>query len=142
MAAAKPLSNASDKWVRRSSVASPDYAAGVTNPRRDWAEASSAADQNYRQGVTAAAQAGRYKAGVLKSGSDKWKKGAIEKGTNRFAEGVSLARDEWEKGFAPYHAAIESLQLPARGPKGSPQNMQRVTAVTQAMRALFEKSSK
>lgn len=139
MAAIRPIDSSSDKWVRRSSVAAPDYTQGVENPRRPWADAAAAADQNYRQGVTQAAQAGRFGQGVRAAGNDKWRNAAISKGPNRFTEGVSLARDEWESGFRPFQDAIAALSLPARGPKGSPQNIQRVSAVANTMRQLFER---
>ena len=139
MPAIKTIEQASDKWVRRSSVAGPDYQAGVTNPKRSWAEASGAAEESYKLGVTQAAQQGRYLKGVKAAGDSKWRENAIKKGPGRFAEGVSLSKDQWAKGFAPYHAAIGALALPARGPKGDPKNLQRVVAVANALRQLKTK---
>lgn len=142
MAAIKSLEQSSDKWVRRASVASPDYAAGVENPRANWEESSVAADANYRAGVTAAASAGRFAAGVRAAGGDKWKRGALQKGPSRFTEGVSMAKDDWSKGFSPYREAISSIKLPPRGPAGSPQNLQRVSAIATALRQLRERKGK
>ncbi len=142
MANIKPLEQASDKWVRRASVAAPDYTAGVENPRQNWEEAASAADPNYRAGVTAAANRGAYAAGVRAAGSDKWKRGALQKGPARFAEGVAIAKDDWAKGFSPYREAIASVKLPPRGPAGSPQNLQRVAAIATALRQLRERRGK
>jgi len=134
MAAIKPLDESADKWTRRAAVAGEDYKAGVTNPRTAWDTASIAADGNYRTAVTAAATGGRYASGVRKAGASRWREGAVNKGPQRFAEGVQLAVGEWQKGFAPYQAAVSSLQLPARGPVGSPQNLARVGAVATALR--------
>ena len=139
MPAIKSIEQASDKWVRRASVAGPDYQAGVTNPKRSWAEASGAAEESYKMGVTQAAAQGRYGKGVKAAGDGKWKENAMKKGPGRFAEGVSLAKDQWTKGFSPYHAAIGALTLPARGPKGDPKNLQRVVAVANALRQLKTK---
>lgn len=139
MAAIKPLDQASDKWVRRASVASPDYATGIESPRTNWEEASTAADSNYRAGVTAAANAGRYAKGVRAAGGEKWKRGALQKGPTRFTEGVALAKDDWSKGFAPYREAISAIKLPPRGPAGSPANLQRVAAIATALRQLRER---
>lgn len=139
MANIKDIEQSSDKWTRRASVAGADYQAGINNPRRDWEEASVDAESNYKIGVIAAANAGRYGRGVKEAGNEKWKKNAIAKGPSRFAEGVALAQEDWEYGFAPYHAAIKALKLPPRGPKGSPANIQRVAAVATALRALKEK---
>ena len=136
MAAIKPIEQATDKWVRRAGVAGPDYEAGVRNPRRGWAEASKAAEKNYQAGVTQAAARGAYGKGVSSAGEEKWKSNALKKGPGRFAEGVSIGRDEWAKGFAPYHAAIGAVTLPERGPKGDPKNLARVAAIATALRTL------
>lgn len=139
MANIKSLTNSSDKWTRRAAVAGPDYESGVRSPRRDWAEAALAAENNYKAGVVSAAQAGKFGRGVKAAGTARWQESALAKGPNRFSEGVILSKDRWEKGFAPSHEAITRLNLPPRGPKGSPQNLQRVTAVAQALRAVAER---
>lgn len=136
MAAIKPIEQATDKWVRRAGVAGPDYEQGIKNPRRAWAEASKAAEKNYQAGVTQAAARGAYGKGVSSAGEEKWKNNALKKGPGRFAEGVSIGRDEWAKGFAPYHAAIGAVTLPERGPKGDPKNLARVAAIATALRTL------
>lgn len=141
MAAIKPIEASAQKWQRRAQVAGQDYQDGVSNPRQSWATAAAGADQNYRAGVTAAAQAGRYAAGVRRAGDEKWRQNALAKGPARFAEGVSLAVGEWQKGFAPMQAAISSLTLPARGPVGSPQNLQRVAAVANALRQVRQRAT-
>ncbi len=140
MAAIKPVAVSADKWVRRASVAGPDYQAGIASPRRAWSEAAKSAEGSYKAGVIEAANAGRYGKGVTAAGEETWKQNALKKGPGRFAEGVAIGRDEWQKGFSPYQSAIEALSLPARGPKGSPQNIQRVSAVATALRALKVKS--
>lgn len=141
MASIRPVEQSADKWARRASVAQQDYVQGVENPRTSWAAASQAAGQSYRQGVMQAANAGRFEAGVKMAGDDRWRTGARTKGPNRFAEGVQLATGEWQRGFAPYAEAIKSLQLPPRGPKGSPGNLQRVTQVATALRGVKERST-
>ena len=141
MANIKPMDDSSDKWVRRAGVAAEDYRKGIENPRKSWSSASVSAEGNYKQGVTTAAAAGRYGKGIKAAGDAKWKENAMSKGPGRFAEGVSLAKDQWSKGFAPYHSAIASLTLPPRGPKGDPKNLHRVAAVANALRAVYEKRS-
>ncbi|MGR3319638.1 MAG: hypothetical protein ACUZ8O_14315 [Candidatus Anammoxibacter sp.] len=139
MAAIKELADASDKWVRRASVAGPDYIKGITNPRRPWAESSIKAEASYKQAVTDAANKGRFSRGVKLAGEEKWKRNALQKGPGRFAEGVAVAKQDWEDGFKPFREAIAALELPPRGPKGSPQNIQRVAVIATTLRALFEK---
>jgi hypothetical protein len=141
MAAIKPVEQSAEKWQRRAQVAGADYQNGVTNPRQSWAQAAAAADANYRQGVTAAATAGRFAAGVRKAGDERWRTNALAKGPARFAEGVTLAVGEWQRGFAPFQAAIASVALPPRGPAGSPQNLQRVAAVANLLRQVKERGT-
>lgn len=134
MAAVKPIEQSGEKWTRRASVAGPDYQAGVQSPRVPWAAASKAAASNYKAGVTAAANGGRYESGVARAGDERWRTNAMQKGPNRFAEGVQLAVGTWQARFQPYQSAIAALPLPARGPAGSPQNLNRVTVVANALR--------
>jgi hypothetical protein len=141
MANVKPIEQSADKWQRRAAVAGEDYRKGVESPRTPWDTASSAAAGSYQQGVTQAAAQGRYAAGIRRAGAGKWQRNSMAKGPNRFAEGVQLAVGEWQTGFAPYQTAISGLQLPPRGPAGSPQNLQRVTAVATALRAVRERTS-
>lgn len=68
-----------------------------------------------------------------KTGTSGWQTAAIAKGPSRFSEGVNLATDKYEKGFAPYRDVIDKLSLPPRGPKGDPTNIQRVAAVAKAL---------
>src|SRR3989304_3790117 len=124
MANVKSLDQSSDKWVRRASVSAPDYTAGVENPRANWEEAASAADANYRAGVTAAANRGAFAAGVRAAGSEKWKRGSLQKGPSRFAEGVAIAKDRWAEGFSHRAQGRALAHRPASGAAGSPQNLQ------------------
>jgi hypothetical protein len=139
MADIKDLTKAADKWQRRASIAQQDYQDGVKNPRRSWSAAAIAANSAYVQAVTQAAQQGRYLSGVKQAGDEKWAQNATAKGPNRFAEGVTLAVGEWQRGFQPYAEAIKNLKLPERGPTGSPQNLQRVQTVALALRELRTK---
>lgn len=140
MPAIKPIDQASAKWAGRAAAASGDYATGVQNPKVPWSSAAQAGEAAYKDGVTKAANAGRYGKGVKAAGDEKWRKGATLKGPGRYAEGVNIGKDDWAKGFGPYHSAISSLVLPPRGAKGAAQNIQRVAVIATALRALKEKA--
>ncbi len=126
-----------EKWANRSSAASADYAQGVQSPRRSWSQSASAAKENYKSGVALAASEGRYEKGVQKAGDAKWQKGATEKGAQRFSQGVLGAQQNYSSGFAPFAAALQGVNLPPRGPKGT--NYGRVQAVGEALRAAKKK---
>lgn len=142
MAAIRPVEQSAEKWSRRAGVAQEDYVKGVESPRAPWAAAATAAGPSFRAGVIAAANAGRYEAGVKAAGDDRWRAGARNKGPARYSEGVQLAVGEWQRGFTPYAEAIRNLTLPPRGPKGSAANIQRVTAVATALRGVKERGGR
>lgn len=134
----KPLNQAADKWSRRSSVAAPDYADGVRGKSSYWEDQSKRSEGAYKDGVSKAAAAGRYGKGLTGKGG-KWQEGVLRKGVGRYPEGVNLGMPHWQSGFQPYHQFLETLTLPARGARRSPQNLQRVQVVAQGLGNLYEK---
>jgi hypothetical protein len=122
------------RWVNRASVATPDYVSGIQNPRNDWAQATKAAEGSWAQGVQAAASSGAFGKGVQKAGSGKQIAKAIGKGAQRYAAGVADGQSDYETAIAPFLQTIESTVLPPRGPKGDPRNLDRVKAITVALR--------
>lgn len=142
MANIKDINTSSSKWVARASVAGPDYTKGIQNPRVPWQTAAASAQANWQAGVTAAAAAGRFASGVNKAGNAKWQTNATTKGPARYTEGVALAQGAWQTAFGPYQTVISNVTLPPRGPVGSPQNLQRVSAITQALRAAKTSAAK
>jgi len=129
----RSIKSIGEKWGTVTPGRAGNYKEGVENPKKDWAEEAVAAEDRYKRGVTEAANAGRYGKGVSEAGTDKWKKGASTKGPSRFSEGVMIARPDYEKGFAPFRDTIENTDLPPRGPKGDPANIQRVAAMASAL---------
>jgi len=136
----KGVTNTVDKWQRRSSVAAPDYINGVQNPRIPWDQAAKAGEANYKAAVTMAATEGRFGKGITRVGNEKWTKGATQKGPARFVEGVSVGAPNFQDRIQQVLTTIEGVTLPARGPKGSPQNYQRITPIGEALRRAFGKS--
>jgi hypothetical protein len=135
MAEIKNIGKIAEKWTRVTPQRSEDYSIGVQSPKRDWAGAAKAGEANWKAGVAAASASGQFGKGVDAAGSEKWKKKALEKGPGRFSEGVMTAGPDYQKGFAPYAEAIASLTLPPRFPKGDPRNVERVRAISTALRA-------
>lgn len=138
MAAIKDVSSIARKWADVTPQRSGEYERGVKNPTRDYAANAQAAESAYNAGVQAAIQNGRFKKGVARVGNVKWQSRAAELGTQRYGPGVQAAKGDYETGFAPYQNAIASAVLPPRGPRRSPQNLQRVNAIVQAISAKKE----
>lgn len=133
MAEIRALSAVRDKWTRVTPGRTEDYKLGIEQPRRDWETETAAAKDTYKAGVDAAHAKNLFAKGVAKAGTKKWKDKALRVGPGRFAEGVYIAGPDYEKGFAPYHAAIERVDLGPRFPKRDPRNLDRVKRVVEAL---------
>lgn len=131
-------SRVADKWSRRAEGAGEDYKTGVNTTQASWSAAANAAKETWKQAVTAAAGRDAFGKGVTRAGDQKWKTGATEKGPMRYAQGVSLGKGDYTTNVGPYLQLIAGTDLPARGPAGSPGNIQRVAVLATALRKLRE----
>lgn len=131
----KPISEVAAKWSEVTPGRSRYYEAGVRNPREDWGSQTQASGPIYQQAVQAGDIGRRYSGGVRRAGTQKWQRKAIEVGIPRFGPGVIAAKGDFEAGFAPMLETIAAVTLPARAPRGSEQNLERVRAVTTALAA-------
>ena len=129
----KVRGNYAQKWKDRASTATEIYVEGVQNPRVDWATATQQAESNYNAGVQAAISKKAFGKGVRLAGSSKQIRGAVEKGSQRFSQGVQLGEGAYQSGIDPYIKATESTTLPPRGPKGDPKNLIRVQKMNEVM---------
>lgn len=134
MVEVKPLEDVVRKWKTRAAVAQPDFTSGVSRAV-DWQGKATAAAPAWGTGVTAAVAANSYAKGVAKVSTEEWKKKSIEKGAPRFASGVAAAEGDFRKGISDVLSTIAGVTLPARGPKGSAGNYERVRAIGDALHA-------
>ncbi len=133
MAFIRSIEHIANKFATVTPGRTEDYRAGVENPRRDWATAAAAAEGAYESGVTQAIAKKKFGKGVKAAGTETWQRGAIEKGTARWGPGVTLAKDKYARGFAPFRDAIERVQLPPRFARRDPRNLERVKAIVNAL---------
>ncbi len=129
----KSMDRIKKKWVDSTQLNQAEYRAGVESPKADWADQTAKAEKSYNSGVQAAITRGAFGKGVKKKGTAGWQSATLAKGPERWAQGVALAADDYERGFSPYRAVLEALTLPERGPKGDPKNIARVAAVAKAL---------
>jgi len=129
----KPLSKITDKWGSNASAteARSAYTDGVQNPRRSWAVSAAAADDARKAGLAEADARNAFVNGVNNAGDTKWKNNSVALGPTRFSTGVQNAKPSYQAGFQKYHGVIASTTLPPRGPKGSPENINRVATLAQ-----------
>jgi len=123
----------SEKWARNSGNSSRDFAQGVGSPRRPWDQATQAAEAAFEAGISDAISRKAFSKGVQRTGSAGWSARVLEVGERRFREGVTApsAVNRYTQRFAPFAAAIGSVQLPPKGPKGS--NYGRVQSIGDAL---------
>jgi len=131
----KDMGSISKKWAEVTPQRAPQYAAGIQNPRVDWAQSTAAASDSFKAGITDAIAKDRFKVGVQKAGTNKWKEGAMNKGVARYGPGVMAGEDNYAKGFAPYRDTIERTVLPPRYARRDPRNLERVRVMTVALGA-------
>jgi len=133
MAKIKALADIGAKWTRVTPGRTQDFRDGVAAPRKDWASQTAAAEGAYTEGVQKAASEGRFGKGVKARGTSGWQEKTLNKGVNRWGEGVRGATQDFQNGFAPFHKVIESVVLPPRGSKGDPRNIDRVSVIAAAL---------
>ncbi|MBA7577503.1 hypothetical protein ES708_19356 [subsurface metagenome] len=132
----KSIAAIAEKWERVTPLRSQDYLDGVRTTRKDWETETVAAAENYAIGVTQAIAENRFERGVAKVGTEKWRRNSIEKGGTRWGQGVRMAGPEYARGFAPYRDELEAIDLPPRGPRGDPRNIERVRVIAERLHAL------
>lgn len=130
----KDAATAAAKFVARAGGAAADYAKGVQGAGDIWAAHTAAAEQTFADGVQAAIARKAFSHGVMAAGPAKFVTAAAGKGAQRYPSGVAAAGPLWQSKTGPYLDTIANLTLPPRRPKGDPANMQRVQAVTDALR--------
>lgn len=129
------IGRVAEKWNRNAGAATPSYIDGVQNPRADWKTATTAGAANYAAATTKAIQEKRFEKGVSRSSTDKQIQNSVQKGSQRYGEGIALAGPDYAEGMAPVLAVIEATALPPKKPKGDAANIQRVAVLAAAQHA-------
>lgn len=132
----KDAATVAKKWATRAGAAGGDYAAGVNGTTHDWASDTAAAAPAWAAGVQTAAANGSFAKGVNAAGTQKWKTKAANVGAARYPQGIAAASQYYQTGITAVLQVLSAITLPARGPKGDPGNLNRVSIVTQALRKM------
>lgn len=134
----KSANEAVIKWQGRASAASADYADGARTTDKDQAQRAIAAKAIYQQALTESFARDAYAKGLSKSGKQGWLAGVEQKGAQNFSTGVSseVARSKYVANSSRYDGARKAADSLPRGAKGSAQNLNRVAAVANALRAI------
>lgn len=98
-----------------------------------WEERTSASGGVYKAGVSVAGIEARFVGGVRRAGAAKFARKVKDVGVARYSPGVAAAEEDMAKGFADYQAVLDGLEIPDRGPRGSPGNYAIVQKVGDAL---------
>ncbi len=114
-----------------------EYYLGGVGKVTDWASPTIKAEGRYESGVSDAIGRKAFGKGVAKAGTVGWKEPTLKKGAIRWGPGVRDAGPKYQKKFSPFMSTIRALHgtLPARYPKGSPENLKRVEHMAMGLRA-------
>jgi hypothetical protein len=132
----KDTGSLAKKFSMRAGQAVPDYTSGVQAAGNDWQTGAKAGESNYEQGVAQSIADKRYGKGIDAAGAGKYVENAVKLGSQRYGPGVANAEGAWARNVQPHLDAMKSLDLPAKGPKGSAQNQQRAQIVAARNRAI------
>jgi hypothetical protein len=133
MAEIKPMAKIKEKWTRVTPERATDYKLGIQSPKRSWEKSATAAKDSHKAAMVTAATNDSFAKGIAKAGDAKWSERALLKGPGRFAEGVMVGGNDYEKGFSPYADEISKTVLPPRFARRDPRNLLRVTAIATAL---------
>jgi hypothetical protein len=129
----KSAAEAAKKWGEVTPGRSAYYQAGAAAAGGDWESATVAAQKNYVAGVTAGNIGQMFAGGVRRAGAAKYQRKIVDVGAARFGQGVNAAVADMQSGIEPMLATIAGLTLPARAPRGSSANLERVRLVADAL---------
>lgn len=132
----KTAQSVAQKYATRAGAASGDYVSGAQQTTKDQSSRAIASKKIYQDALTASFTRDAYAKGLQKSGKAGWIDGVVKKGGERYASGVSVSASKYATESAKYDGARAAADNLPRGVKGSAQNLARVSAVVQALRAV------
>jgi hypothetical protein len=129
----KSAAEVAKKWGEVTPGRQAYYLSGASGAGSDWETNTVNAKANFQAAVTAGNIGNLFAGGVKKAGAAKYTRKVVEVGANRFGQGISAAIQDMQSGVEPFLATISGLTLPARAPRGSASNLQRVAAIATAL---------
>lgn len=133
----KTPQQANQNWVGAAGRAATAWTDGIQSTTKDQAALAAAAQPAWLAGVQDAAANNRFANGVTRRGTSYWKSQSTAKAAN-YSVGYQAGSQNQLAAITKIMNAEANIVngLPARGPAGSPQNLQRVTLLDQALHQL------
>lgn len=133
----KPLDKAKEKFVKRVSIAGPEYEFFVKNPVRDWLTEFIDAIDRIHDGLKNAIEQGIIKGGAERKGTSFWKSRTSRKGPPRWKEETPKSGDTWEVEWKDFKKQIEETPISKKRTKGDRANIdERLWPIVQRLIAL------
>jgi len=120
--AVKSASIIAKKWADVTPGRAGYYESEAPAAGAEWESSTLGAGGTYKASVSAAGIQERFVGGVRKAGAAKFSRKVKDVGVARYGPGVSAAKADMETGVAPFRDALDGLEIPDRGPRGSPAN--------------------
>jgi len=129
----KPVSDIGKKWTEGAQARAGYYESEAPAAGAEWEANTVASGGTYKAGISVAGIEKRFVGGVRRAGAAKFERKVREVGVSRYSPGVAAAQGDFESGFADYANVLEGLEIPDRGPRGSPGNYAIVEKVGSAL---------
>lgn len=129
----KSASDIATKWADETPGRAGYYASETPDAGGKWESNTVEAGGTYKAAVSAAGIEKRFVGGVKKAGASKFERKVREVGVPRYGPGVAAAKMDMESGVGPYRDVLDGLEIPDRGPRGSPTNYAIVQKVGDAL---------
>ncbi len=129
----KSAAEVAKKWGEVTPGRSAYYQSGAAAAGPDWEKNTCDAKGSFVAGVTAGNIGQMFVGGVKRAGAAKFVRKINDVGAGRFGQGVSAAIQDFQSGVEPMLATIAGLTLPARAPRGSSSNLERVRVIADAL---------
>lgn len=127
---------AAAKWATNTSAATESFKLGVQGVTDSPMEKAANQAQAYLSGIQAAVSSGRFQAALRAVPLQSWKDAMLNKGAQRMAQGVQLAKPKMQSFLSQWLPIVEQEKrnLDATMPRGSlDQNLARATAIGRAL---------
>lgn len=129
----KPLADVVKKWADVTPGRAGYYEAGAVGAGADWEKNTAASKSNFKAAITAPDIDARFAGGVKKAGAAKFDRKVKDVGVARFGPGVTAATPDFSNGVGPMLDTLAATSLPARAPRGSDANIERVRTIATAL---------
>ena len=129
----KSASEIATKWADVTPARASYYEQEAPAAGAEWEANTVAAGGTYKAGISVAGIEQRFVGGVKRAGAAKFARKVKDVGVARYGPGVAAAKEDMAKGVADYLAVLEALEIPDRGPRGSPANYAIVQKVGDAL---------